>query len=263
MAEPRKLSDGEAMRQTPLPLLRTVAPCLLLAACASTASSTAFAPAPSPGLRSAGYVAPEIRRADAPRTASQMQAAPGGVPGAGLRGGPVRIAQARPAPVAPSPLTPAPTPVSEPAPEVPAAPSRDWSAPPRAPLPDLDRIVVTREETRLAEAPPTRSVLPDERAPRPAAPAPRAMPEGGYALHLASYRQAEQADAGWQVLVNDHPLILGRLAPARAAVDLPEQGRFHRLLAGPLPAGAAEEHCAALEAEGGYCAVVPWSGTRL
>ena len=258
--------ERDAMRQT---LMRTAGSCLFLAACAGGASgSTAFAPSPANGLHSGGYRAPEIDtvRAPAARTASQLQAPR--APAVGLRGGvvqsaqPVRIAQAKPA---------APAEVVEPtnvAPEVPPAPARDWSAARRAPLPDLDEIVITREETRLAAAPPTRSVLPEAQRPAPA-PAPAAAParapsaDGAYALHLASYRQAAQAEAGWLVLTRDHPSVLRGLAPSRAAVDLPEQGRFHRLLAGPLAAGEAAASCAAMEAEGGYCAVVPWGGTRL
>ena len=260
------------MRQTlvscavALPLLGS------LAACASgQPGTTAFAPAPASksGLRSAGYVAPEIG-GGAPRTASQAQAAPVRIARAAV---PEPVALERAAFVSASAAPETAQPVTArlgaaPQAEVPAAPARDWTAPPRAPLPDLDEIVVTRESQRLAaidaEAPPTRSVLP-EAAPRPASrpSGERPVETGGYALHLASYRRAEQAEAGWQVLSAAHPGALAPLAPARAVIDLEGQGRFHRLLAGPLSAEAATTACAALEREGDYCAVVPWTGTRL
>ena len=253
------------MRQTLVSCAAALPVLASLAACASGSSgSTAFAPAPASqgGLRSAGYVAPEIG-GDAPRTASQVQQAPVRVARAAAPE-PVAIVPAdyRPGAAAPQPVT-ARLDASQP--EVPAAPSRDWAATPRAPLPDLDEILVTRESQRLAsaataaaEAPPTRSVLPAPRQATPDAPQP-----GGYALHLASYRHAEQAEAGWQVLSAAHPDALAPLAPARAVIDLEGQGRFHRLLAGPLSAEAASTACAALERDGDYCAVVPWTGTRL
>ena len=257
------------MRQT-LALRAAALPALAsLVACASgQTSGTAFAPAPSAGLRTAGYVAPEIDRRQPVRTASLAETRP------------VRIAEAAPRAAAPTaPVATARLGADRGArtePEVPPAPPRDWSAPTsatnRAPLPDLDAILVTHERPRAAAlaaetAPPTRSVLPRETAQaRESQASDRTATEAredGYALHLASYRRADQTEAGWRVLTEAHPDVLSALAPARSVIDLDGQGRFHRLLAGPLSSGEATATCAALEREGGYCAVVPWSGTRL
>ena len=236
-----------------------------MTACASGQSETRFAPAPSArALGTAGYVAPEISSA-APRA-------------------PVRIAQVVPAaaptlaasaevaaPIAPSTAVATPLRLSErpaaSAPEVPAPPVRRWSdEAPRAPLPDLDEIVVTHEAPQAVRSqtasaqPPARSVLPPARR---AAPVSRGGRSADYALHLASYREPAQALAGWDVLTREHPQALSDLAPARAAVDLEGRGRFHRLIAGPLPEARADATCAALEDEGAYCAVVRWDGTPL
>ena len=102
-------------------------------------------------------------------------------------------------------------------------------------------------------------------APAPARPRPSfAAPTstGTAALHLASYRQVAQAEAGWRVLTRDHADVLSALRPGVAEVSLPGRGVFIRLLAGPLTPGEAEVACEALEADGAYCAIAQWPDTQ-
>ena len=236
----------------PLPLAAALA-ALPLTACASGPSATSFAPAPSARtLGTTGYAAPELPVA-APRAPMRVaQVAPtAAVQASASVATPLRLSEAR----------------GDAAPEVPAPPARRWSEETRAPLPDLDEILVTHEGDQVARSepaaqPPARSVLPTERRAAPA-PRPAARRSGDYALHLASYREPGQAALGWDVLTREHPDALGDLAPARAAIDIEGRGRFHRLIAGPLPQGRADAACAALEDEGTYCAVVLWNGTPL
>jgi hypothetical protein len=84
-----------------------------------------------------------------------------------------------------------------------------------------------------------------------------------YAVHLASYRSEATARRGWDLL-SPQPALAG-LDPRVERVDLgAEKGAFLRLKAGPLPNRAeAERRCAALMAEGLYCAVETHSGEGL
>ena len=235
---------------------------LALAACAGggekPVSQTAFSPAPS---ASRGYAAPELDG------------------GAAYQGASYQVASLDTA------YLPAPATAAAAADTVPPAPAPTWDQ--RAayePLPDLDEIVIRDERALYASAEAqsaqefggeTRSVLPADARPVSAptpAPEPVSVPadprqaeraEGGYALHLASYRAMTQAEEGWQVLTRDHPSLLGRLSPAATFVTLPDQGDFVRLLAGPLRDADASAACQVLEAEGTYCAVVPWDGAPL
>ncbi len=84
-----------------------------------------------------------------------------------------------------------------------------------------------------------------------------------YAVHLASYRSEDTARRGWDAL-SFQPALAG-LEPRVERVDLgPEKGAFLRLKAGPLAdREAAERRCAALVAEGLYCAVETHAGKAL
>ncbi|MCQ8186139.1 hypothetical protein [Parvularcula maris] len=80
------------------------------------------------------------------------------------------------------------------------------------------------------------------------------------AVHLASYRGADDAAIGWQILLDRHP-VLSHHEPVTAVVDLGAKGVFVRLLAGPLPdEGAASALCRALSREGAYCVPATTAG---
>lgn len=87
---------------------------------------------------------------------------------------------------------------------------------------------------------------------------PRAMKEdpkvgtpGTVAVHLASFRSRDRAEAGWGEL-RDKFAGLKDLSPRITEVALPGQGTFFRLLAGPLPdRAAAESLCKAMQKQ--YC----------
>lgn len=84
-------------------------------------------------------------------------------------------------------------------------------------------------------------------------------PPASYAVHLASYRMADNARRGWRLLARDFPDLLMGYEPMLREVDLGARGLFIRLLAGPLPDPAeAHELCDALRREGAYC--VPADG---
>ncbi|NWG71666.1 MAG: SPOR domain-containing protein [Parvularculaceae bacterium] len=85
-----------------------------------------------------------------------------------------------------------------------------------------------------------------------------------FGVHLASYRHAEEARAGWVKLQRDYPDQLGLLEPRLERVELEGRGTFLRLIGGGF---AAEEKavalCAALKSLGAYCAVSSFEGERL
>ena len=255
----------------------SLASLLGLAACAGggrlaeAPSAAPVSPQRAASLHSSGYDAPAFDAARTNETASAVI---------------VPAAYEAPVKDAPTPMSPyftpeAPSSVSAEA-AVPAPTPRAYAATPRAPLPDLDAIIVTDERAPVRTAQvyegETRSVLPERAAPRapapapapatnaPAAPASRAdaapASSASSALHLASYRRADQAEAGWAVLTRDHGPVLAGLSPARTRIDVPGQGTFVRLIAGPLDPGQAQTACAALERQGAYCAVTDWTTDR-
>ena len=77
----------------------------------------------------------------------------------------------------------------------------------------------------------------------PAMAAPNAM-AGQFALHLASYRQRENALAGWDEIRAAVPNQLSDLRPGTSLFDKGADGQFVRLKAGPLASKAeAEARC--------------------
>ncbi|WP_404381499.1 SPOR domain-containing protein [Caenispirillum salinarum] len=82
-----------------------------------------------------------------------------------------------------------------------------------------------------------------------------AAPAGGVVLHLASYRDSEQAREGWTALRRRYPEVLSGLDAQLGRVDLgPGKGTYWRLNAGPVAsAQQAEVLCGRLEALGQYC----------
>ena len=116
------------------------------------------------------------------------------------------------------------------------------------PYPELDTDGLPVEEVDARATTGTTSVIS------------RGTGEGGYGVHLASYRVAANAQRGWQILSTRHEVLMGREARI-AAVDLPEKGPFLRLKAGPFASRAgAVEACRMIKAMGDYCAVTTFDG---
>lgn len=108
--------------------------------------------------------------------------------------------------------------------------------------------------------------------------APRAMPSkptsgGGdvpamhnakqYAVHVGSFKNAENVAAGWAAVKAKHPDVLQGLTPVVARVRL-ESGEFIRLKAGPFSSwGEAGAACKGLAARGTACTVLDYSGETI
>jgi cell division septation protein DedD len=95
-------------------------------------------------------------------------------------------------------------------------------------------------------------------AAEPAGTAPKQMaaaPAGGaYLVHLASYKNAKNADSGWANLKGRYPNLLSGMSPTVKQADLGAKGVFHRLYAGPVAtADDAKKLCAAFKQRGVYC----------
>ena len=95
-------------------------------------------------------------------------------------------------------------------------------------------------------------------AAEPAGTAPKQMaaaPAGGaYLVHLASYKNAKNADSGWANLKGRYPNLLSGMSPTVKQADLGAKGIFHRLYAGPVAtADDAKKLCAAFKQRGVYC----------
>jgi cell division septation protein DedD len=103
-------------------------------------------------------------------------------------------------------------------------------------------------------APATPAATPAPAAPEKAAPAPVAAPasaSGSVAVHLASFRSEERARIGWTELQDRHAALKG-LEPRISRIDIPGQGTYYRLLAGPVTdRAAAEALCGRLTTQ--YC----------
>ena len=82
-----------------------------------------------------------------------------------------------------------------------------------------------------------------------------AAPAGGsYLLHLASYKNPKNADAGWLNLKGRFSNLLSGLSPVVKLADLGTKGVYHRLYAGPVAnEGEAKKICAAFKKRGTYC----------
>ena len=83
---------------------------------------------------------------------------------------------------------------------------------------------------------------------------------GGYAAHLASYRNIETLERGWRILSQGNPDLLSDLTYRVGRLD---QGAdvFYRLKAGPLPDKvAARDLCSAFKARKLYCVVTQFNG---
>lgn len=81
-----------------------------------------------------------------------------------------------------------------------------------------------------------------------------AMADPGYVAHVASYKSAEQARRGWEVLRSHFPDQLQGKTPEIRKADLGAKGTFFRLLvAPPKPKLEIEFLCQALSEHGQHC----------
>lgn len=85
-----------------------------------------------------------------------------------------------------------------------------------------------------------------------------------FGVHLASYREAEQARAGWRKLQRENPDELGLLEPRIEKVSLEARGDFLRLVGGGFSSETkASALCAKLKSKGVFCSVTSFDGERL
>lgn len=81
--------------------------------------------------------------------------------------------------------------------------------------------------------------------------------EGGFRVHLASYKNQDGAEKGWAVLSKKHPKHLGNRSHDIVRADLgAEKGVFFRVFAVGFPGEAdAAAACGAIKRAGDYCKV--------
>lgn len=109
---------------------------------------------------------------------------------------------------------------------------------------------------QAAAKPPTPPAQPKP-ATQQAVTKPATQPAGGFLLHLASLKGAEQAKREWRNLRQTFPELLGALTLTLKPVDLGTRGVFQRILSGPFKdRAAANQACAQLTAKQQYCQVV-------
>ena len=83
------------------------------------------------------------------------------------------------------------------------------------------------------------------------------------AVHIASYRNRDNAVAGWAELVAKHS-SLSRLDARLVEADLQERGLYLRLKAGPFDTPeAAQALCVDIRAQGLWCAPTDFTGQPL
>ncbi|MEX0644802.1 MAG: SPOR domain-containing protein [Parvularculaceae bacterium] len=85
-----------------------------------------------------------------------------------------------------------------------------------------------------------------------------------YGVHLASYRQVEDARAGWRKLQRDNPDELGLLEPRFTNITIEGRGDFVRLIGGGLSSPEkAQQLCSSLRTKGVFCTVTSFEGESL
>lgn len=85
-----------------------------------------------------------------------------------------------------------------------------------------------------------------------------------WGVHLASYRQAEEASAGWKKLQRENPDELGLLEPRIEKVSIDGKGEYLRLVGGGFSSREkAKALCDTLAAKGVFCRVANFGGDRL
>ncbi len=128
-----------------------------------------------------------------------------------------------------------------------------------APRPAIPPVPAARpQRTAMIDAepalPPARELPP---AMRPAGLGWQRLPDGAFAMHLASVRSPVSATAEWQRLASllELPAAIHQLEPQR--IETAEQGVFYRVLGGPFRTSeAAAAACGAVRAKGAYCGVL-------
>ena len=94
-------------------------------------------------------------------------------------------------------------------------------------------------------------------APDPTPPPSAAETKARFAVHLASVRDPARVPDEWRVLVHAYPALagLGPLPPQ--PIEIPGQGTFYRVSAGPFPSRTdAQVACERVKGAGGECSVV-------
>lgn len=85
-----------------------------------------------------------------------------------------------------------------------------------------------------------------------------------WGVHLASYRRADDASAGWQKLQRENPDELGLLEPRIEKVSVEGKGEYLRLVGGGFSSRErAMSLCDTLAAKGVFCRVATFGGDRL
>ncbi|MBS0472170.1 MAG: tetratricopeptide repeat protein [Proteobacteria bacterium] len=79
---------------------------------------------------------------------------------------------------------------------------------------------------------------------------------GGTLIQLGAWREEKDAVAAWNRLTVSGGNLLAGLTPQVVSADVPGQGRFYRLRAGPVAQDRASGLCAALTRQGLACIVV-------
>ena len=85
-----------------------------------------------------------------------------------------------------------------------------------------------------------------------------------WGVHLASYRRAEEASAGWNKLQRDNPDELGLLEPRIERVSIEGKGAYLRLVGGGFSSREkAKALCDTLAMKGVFCRIANFGGERL
>lgn len=136
--------------------------------------------------------------------------------------------------------------------------------------PEMTALRQALNTASLADARGAAPDAPDRASSDRAAPAPGPAPDLSSArsimsgVHLASYRHAENAEAGWRALQASAPDALPGLQARVSRADLGERGVYLRLKAGPLDSAQdARALCARLEQAGMWCAPSDFNGEAL
>lgn len=173
-----------------------------------------------------------------------LQLAPGAASGTALKDGPIPAAGADAIGDAPS---------TAPAAPVVAAPNADVALP-GAPVP-------IKESPRLVQPSfaSTEQIFENE-----AASPEIKLTSVLWGVHLASYRHAEEASAGWKKLQRENPDELGLLEPRVEKVSIEGKGEYLRLVGGGFSSREkAKALCDKLTAKGVFCRVANFGGDRL
>ncbi len=85
-----------------------------------------------------------------------------------------------------------------------------------------------------------------------------------WGVHLASYRHAEEASAGWKKLQRENPDELGLLEPRIEKVSIEGKGEYLRLVGGGFSSREiAKALCDKLASKGVFCRIANFGGDRL